>query len=132
LIPFKCSASLYTESSKRQLTYLNQLIKTKVVFVNRHWACDVQFVADASALMYDLIDSNQEQDIDNQPVVVRVTVEGKEESPEPRSFVHEVPFIPAFHVHTKQIQLPISRNSFYIQNLKSRNMKVRVCFCVFK
>lgn len=133
LIPFKCSASLYTESGKRELSYLNQLIKTKLTFFNRHWTCDVQFVPDSSVLMYDLIDSNQEQTadsqqnkrnyVDNEPVLVRVAVEAKEETIVPSAFVYELPFIPAFHVHTRQIQLPISRNSFYLQNLKSKNLK---------
>lgn len=109
-----------------------------MTFFNRHWTCDVQFVSDSSTEMYELIDSNQEQTadnqqnmksfVDNEPVLVKVTVEAKEETTVPMSFVHELPFIPAFHVHTRQIQLPINRNSFYLQNLKSKNLKVCISF----
>jgi hypothetical protein len=132
LIPFKCSASFYTASSKRELTYLNQLIKTKMLFFNRHWTCDISFATNSNSRLYDLLDSNQEQIlddqnkphlIDNDPVLVQVSIETKQQHDSPQTFVHDLPFLPAFHVQTKQIQLPISRNKFYIQNLKSRNLK---------
>lgn len=134
LIPFKCSASLYTESGNRHLSYLDQLIKTRVLFINRHWTCDVQFLPGSNSLMYDLIESNQEHVydennknvvIDNEPVLTRINIETKQENENraPNNFIYELPFIPAFHVQTKQIQLPISRNSYYIQNLKSKNFK---------
>lgn len=147
LIPFKCKASLYAASGKRELTYLNQLIKTRMIFFNRHWACDVQFTSNSNSLLYDLIESNQEQVIDennkkslvdNEPVMVRVAIETKqnenddddnEEINPAKQFLYELSFIPAFHVQTKQIQLPIRRSAFYLQNLKSKNFKV--CSGVF-
>ena len=116
-----------------------------MIFFNRHWACDVQFTRSSNSLIYDLIESNQEQVIDadnknslvdNEPVMVKVTIETKEQNDEevdeeinqPRKFLYELPFILAFHVQTKQIQLPIRRSAFYLQNLKSKNFEVSNIF----
>jgi len=109
-----------------------------VLFFNRHWTCDVHFLADSGSRLYELINSNQEQIVDdqnkitlvdNEPVFIRLTIDTKQNQDNliseaiSHKFVHDLPFIPAFHVHTKQIQLPMNRNSFYIQNLKSKNLK---------
>ncbi len=109
-----------------------------MLFVNRHWTCDVRFTADSNIRLYELINTNQEQIVDdqnkitlvdNEPAFIRLTVDTKQNQDNSmsevhsRGFVHDIPFIPAFHVHTKQIQLPINRNSYYIQNLKSKNLK---------
>jgi len=127
LIPFKCSASLYSKSNR--LTYLDRLIKTNIVFLNKKWQCEVSFVPSSSSLLYELIDANQDRakESNHEPINIKVIVDSKFnllDAENPNQFkVYQVPFVPAFHVQTKQIQLPISRNSLYLQNLKNRNQK---------
>lgn len=55
--PFKCSASLFTESGRR-LAYLDRLITPTVAFSGQYWFCEVKFVPESQALMYDLIENH--------------------------------------------------------------------------
>lgn len=66
LNPFKCSASLYTESGRR-LSYLDRLISTSVSFAAQHWTCEVKFVANSDALMYDLIENHVDRPVLSAP-----------------------------------------------------------------
>lgn len=128
LIPFKCTASLYTKTGTR-LPYLDRLIKTNVKYLNRNWNCEINFISGSSSLLYDLIESNQERSInnDNEPVSVKVSVDLKNTLTDMDNLnefrVNQLPFMPAFHVHTKEIQLPITRSSLYLQNLRLKNQK---------
>ena len=119
LIPFKCTASLYTGSDKR-LAYLDQLIRTRVTYIDRAWTCEIAFVDTSATQLYELIEYNQslENTADNEPVQVQLKILTAD-----AYFIHLLPFLPAFHVQTKQVLLPTVRNAFYLKSLKSKNLK---------
>jgi len=130
-IPLKCSASLFSKSGQR-LTYLDRLVKTNLIFTNRNWFCDISFVPESPSILYDLIDANQKRSAtnsvnENEPVSIKVIVDTKDSLTDIESInelkSYQLPFLPAYYVQTKQIQLPITRNAFYVQALKIKNQK---------
>ena len=124
LTPFRCSASLFTKSGTK-LAYLDRIIHTSVVFSSQHWSCNVTFAPNSNYLLYELIDNNIDRPLvidsaeslnkissSNEPSQIRVYVESKfedslaGEDSNPNKYL-EMPFIPAFFVQAKQIELPI-------------------------
>ena len=120
--PFRCSASLYTQSGKR-LDYMSRLLTSEVTFYQQHWSCNVSFVANANTLLYELIERNIDDDgkksaevlnRESEPTLMRVHTQVKLESEswetnnevESASY-YQLAFIPAFLVQTKQVELPI-------------------------
>jgi hypothetical protein len=122
IVPFKCSASLYTPSGKR-LDYMSHLINCAISFYQHEWTCNLVFVANSNHLLYSLI----ERDMD-EPTLIRVYVdsvinvsEQNDDVSSQTAFV-ELPFVPAFQVQDKRIELPIvraSRRSYSESNLFS-------------
>ncbi len=128
LIPFKCTASLFTKSGHR-LAYLDRLLITNVNYVNQHWSCEVRFAPNSNSLLYTLIDSNIDRNLavnaksneafsdENEPTLIKLTVNTKSDEfspydePADEELTGQVPFVPAFYVQTKQIELPIVRSS---------------------
>jgi len=130
-IPFKCSASLYTQTNK-QLTYMNRIISSDVTFHEQHWTCNLSFILNSNALLYELLERNIDeprndgikQSIDeinlaNEPTTIRVFIEEKngdqtnigDELTTTQYF--DLPFFPAFVVQAKQIELPIVAKRSY-------------------
>jgi hypothetical protein len=127
-IPFKCSASLYTQTNK-QLAYMNRIIFSDVTFHEQHWTCNLSFILNSNVLFYELLERNideprndgTKQSIDeinraNEPTLIRVFVEEKFNSNGDQTNVgdevstaqyFDLPFFPAFAVQAKQIELPI-------------------------
>ena len=124
LTPFRCSASLFTKSGTK-LAHLDRIIHTSVVFSGQHWSCNVTFAPNSNYFLYELIDNNLDRPLvingadcltkisnNNEPTQIRVYVESKfdeglaAEDSHPNTSL-EMPFIPAFFVQAKQIELPI-------------------------
>lgn len=124
LIPFRCSASLFTKSGHR-LAYLDRLILTSVTYTNQHWSCVVKFVPNSASLIYTLIDANVDRSVDtsqdkfsdeNEPTSIKLTVDSRlseydsAKEDQTRQLSGVFSFAPAFNVQTKQIELPIIRS----------------------
>jgi hypothetical protein len=123
LTPFKCSASLYTKSGRR-LAYLDRLLGTSVTYADQHWSCEIAFAADSSALIYSLLENNVDRGSkksgeafsdENEPTLIKLAVVAKAtdvyDEPADEEATGLLPFVPTFHVQTRQIELPIVRSS---------------------
>jgi hypothetical protein len=86
LNPFKCTASLYTQSGKR-LSYLDRLFGASVGFEGQHWFCEVKFATNSDVQIYDLIENHIDRPVgggvstqieefsrDNEPALIRIEV----------------------------------------------------------
>ena len=136
MVPFKCTLGLYTHAGKH-LAYLNRLVTGSVVFQRQHWSCDIDFVANSQTLLYELLERNievgdktlDEVNAANEPMLVRVFVQSKfsansrGDNGEEDDILHsimgkyyEMPFIPAFYIQTKKIELPIVKHAYGVDN----------------
>lgn len=121
LIPFKCSASIYTQSGKR-LEYLDRLISTNLIYTGQHWTCDLNFNASSNSLLYELIENH----VENDPSLIQVYVDTKssEQSIEDQTNfnkMYQATFIPAFYVQNKQIELSVHSGSHFSLVIKATN-----------
>ena len=134
IVPFKCYAAFYTQSGKR-LSYLDRLMVTSIIYSRNHWSCDIKFVENSHSKLYELIDSNVDRPNDgnsfikqeNEPTFVRVHVDIKSTSDDddfnnnfdrfniPNKYI-QLKFIPAFHVETKLIEMPVIRKQIGKKN----------------
>lgn len=110
LVPFKCVSSIYGQNGQR-LDYLDRLFVTNVMFVDQQWACEIRFAPNAASTMYELLDSHQP----DEPLLLRLTVDAKQaeisiDDPVKLKTL-SLPFVPAFHVSTKQIELTVFGNT---------------------
>ncbi len=129
IVPFKCYATFYTQTGKR-LSYFDRLLMTSVVYNRNHWSCELKFVEDSYSKFYELINNNIGEGMfiqqENEPSFIRIHVDIKSNTADefnnnfdrfniPNKYV-QIKFIPAFHVQTKLIEMPVIRKQIVTKN----------------